>query len=50
MEAGNYGFYVYRNRRLISWAEAFSNGMASIIPAQQKYFGFRGRINIDGTA
>jgi len=23
IEAGNYGYYVYRNKRLISWAERF---------------------------
>lgn len=51
MEAGNYGFYVYRNGRLISWAERFVTGTAPpIIPTGQKYFAFRGRINVDDTA
>jgi hypothetical protein len=46
IEAGNYGFYVYRNKRLISWAERF-NGL---IPQDQDYFSFRGRILLDSTA
>ncbi|WP_078898369.1 ATP-binding protein [Streptomyces sp. CNQ-509] len=41
-----YGFYVYRNRRLIRRAERF-NGL---IPTDQDYFAFRGRILIDDTA
>jgi hypothetical protein len=44
--ASNYGYYVYRNKRLISWAEHF-NG---IIPFDQDYYSFRGRILIDSSA
>jgi hypothetical protein len=46
IEAGNYGFYVYRNKRLISWAESF-NG---IIPYDQDFYSFRGRILVDDSA
>ena len=46
IEAGNYGYYVYRNKRLISWAERFG----TIVPLNQKHFSFRGRILIDETA
>jgi len=46
IESGNYGYYVYRNKRLISWAERF-NGL---IPQDQDYFSFRGRILLDSTA
>ena len=46
IEAGNYGYYVYRNKRLISWAERFGG----IVPLDQKYYSFRGRILIDETA
>jgi hypothetical protein len=45
IEAGNYGFYVYRNKRLISWAERFG-----IIPQHGNLYGFRGRILIDESA
>ncbi|MEK4009406.1 ATP-binding protein [Paenibacillus sp. FSL H3-0333] len=45
IEANNYGFYVYRNKRLISWAERFG-----IIPLDQDYYSFRGRIIIDDSA
>lgn len=45
IEAGNYGFYVYRNKRLISWAEKFG-----IIPQDQDFYAFRGRIIIDESA
>jgi len=45
IEAGNYGFYVYRNGRLISWAEKFG-----IIPQDQDLYSFRGRVLIDETA
>ncbi|MFW6030808.1 MAG: ATP-binding protein [Halanaerobiales bacterium] len=45
IEAGNYGFYVYRNKRLISWAERFE-----IIPLDQDFYSFRGRILIDDKA
>jgi hypothetical protein len=44
--SGNYGYYVYRNKRLISWAERFEG----IIPQDQDFFAFRGRILIDNTA
>lgn len=40
--AGNYGFYVYRNKRLLGWAEGFG-----LIPQDQDYYAFRGRIIID---
>lgn len=46
IDSGNYGFYVYRNKRLISWAESF-NG---IIPQDQELYAFRGRILIDESA
>jgi|694.fasta_scaffold00339_10 hypothetical protein len=42
----NYGFYVYRNKRLISWAERFDG----IITSDQDYYSFRGRIFLDSTA
>ncbi len=45
IEAGNYGFYVYRNGRLLSWAESFG-----IIPQDQDFYAFRGRIIIDSSA
>ena len=44
--AGNYGFYVYRNKRLIAWASSLDG----IIPQDQDYYAFRGRIFIDDTA
>lgn len=44
--AGNYGFYVYRNRRLIAWASSLDG----ILPQDQDYYAFRGRIFIDDTA
>ncbi|MER6451400.1 ATP-binding protein [Streptomyces sp900105245] len=44
--ASHYGFYVYRNKRLIRRAERF-NGL---IPTDQDYFAFRGRILIDDSA
>lgn len=46
IEAGNYGYYVYRNKRLISWAESFGG----IIPQDQELYSFRGRILIDESA
>lgn len=46
IESGNYGFYVYRNNRLISWASHL-NG---IIPYDQDFYAFRGRISIDNSA
>lgn len=44
--AQDYGFFVYRNRRLINWANRLDN----IIPQDQDYYAFKGRINIDDTA
>lgn len=44
--AGNYGFYVYRNERLISWANQFQG----IIPSDQDFYAFRGRILLSDTA
>ena len=44
--AGNYGYYVYRNKRLISWAQ----GLDGIIPQAQDYYSFRGRILIESDA
>jgi hypothetical protein len=46
IESGNYGFYVYRNNRLISWASHL-NG---IIPYDQDFYAFRGRISINNAA
>ncbi|MDX2001811.1 MAG: ATP-binding protein [Chitinophagales bacterium] len=46
IESGNYGFYVYRNNRLISWASHL-NG---IIPYDQDFYAFRGRISINNEA
>jgi len=46
ISAGNYGYYVYRNKRLISWAQ----GLNGIIPQDQSYYAFRGRILIDSSA
>lgn len=46
ISASNYGFYVYRNKRLINWA----NRLDGIIPQDQDYYAFRGRINIDSDA
>ena len=43
--AGNYGYYVYRNGRLLSWCERFNT-----IPRDQDFYSFRGRICIDETA
>ncbi len=44
--AGNYGVYVYRNRRLISWAEGFGG----IVPQQQELYAYRGRLLINSDA
>jgi hypothetical protein len=46
IEAGNYGFFVYRNKRLISRGERFTD----IIPFDQDYYAFRGRILINDNA
>ena len=43
--ASNYGFYIYRNKRLINWANRLD-----IIPLDQDYYAFRGRININDSA
>jgi hypothetical protein len=40
--AGNYGFYIYRNKRLISWAESLD-----MVGQSQDLYSFRGRILID---
>lgn len=45
ISAQNYGFYVYRNKRLINWANKLD-----IIPYDQDYYAFRGRINIQSDA
>lgn len=44
--AGQHGYYVYRNKRLIAWAERF-DGMIS---PDQDLYAFRGRIILDSTA
>lgn len=44
--SGNYGFYVYRNKRLIKWAETFEN----LVPFDKSLYGFRGRILINSSA
>ncbi|MFI1586229.1 ATP-binding protein [Embleya sp. NPDC020630] len=43
--AKHYGFYVYRNKRLIRHGERFG-----LIPTEQDFFAFRGRILIDDSA
>jgi hypothetical protein len=45
IDANNYGYYVYRNRRLLSWCESLN-----IIPRDIDFYSFRGRILIDDTA
>jgi hypothetical protein len=45
IEAGNYGFYIYRNKRLISWADSLNT-----INLDQKLYGFRGRLFIESDA
>lgn len=47
IEAGNYGYYVYRNKRLINVHGAESFG---IIPQDQDLYALRGRILIDDSA
>jgi len=44
--AQHYGFYIYRNGRLISWAES----LAGFIPQDQNLYSFRGRFLIDSDA
>ncbi len=46
IEAGNYGFFIYRNYRLISWADSL-DGMVTL---DKKLYSFRGRILIDDSA
>lgn len=46
ISASNYGFYIYRNGRLINWA----NKLDGIIPQDQDFYSFRGRINIQSNA
>ncbi|MGH7173456.1 MAG: ATP-binding protein [Gemmataceae bacterium] len=43
--AGHYGFYVYRNHRLISWADSLG-----FVPQDQDLYSFRGRFLIDSRA
>ena len=43
--AGNYGFYIYRNGRLISWAESLG-----MIQQDQDLYSFRGRLEITSDA
>ncbi|MCD8195705.1 MAG: ATP-binding protein, partial [Lachnospiraceae bacterium] len=45
INANNYGFYVYRNGRLINWADKLG-----VIPFDQDFYAFRGRINIHDDA
>ncbi len=44
--AGNYGFYIYRNGRLISWADSIDG----LIPMDQDLYAFRGRLLISDNA
>lgn len=48
--AANYGYYIYRNKRLISWAERFQLPDGPIIPQDQDMYAFRGRIQLDEKA
>ncbi|MEV0614819.1 ATP-binding protein [Nonomuraea sp. NPDC050404] len=43
--AKNYGFYIYRNGRLISWADSLG-----LVPLDQNLYSFRGRIEITSDA
>jgi hypothetical protein len=43
--AGDYGFYVYRNGRLISWAASLG-----MVPQDQDLYSFRGRLEISSAA
>ena len=45
IEAGNYGFYIYRNWRLISWADKLD-----FVPQDQDLYAFRGRLLINSDA
>ena len=44
--AGNYGFYIYRNKRMIAWADKL-DGLVSL---NSSLYGFRGRILIQDDA
>ena len=44
--AGNYGFYIYRNGRLISWADS----LGGRISQDQDLYSFRGRVLIESDA
>ena len=50
IDAGNYGFYVYRNKRLHSWAERFSSAGRPIIPQVNDFYAFRRRILLNTDA
>lgn len=50
IEAGNYGFYVYRNKRLLSWAERFGGVGKPIIGFDNDYYSFRGRLLLGADA
>ncbi len=50
ISASNYGYYIYRNKRLISWAERFQLPDGPIIPQDQDMYAFRGRILLDASA
>ena len=43
--AGNYGFYIYRNGRLISWADSLG-----MINQDQDLYSFRGRLLLDNNS
>ncbi len=45
IEAGNYGFYIYRNKRLITWANRLD-----FVPQDQDLYAFRGRLLIESDA
>ena len=45
IEAGNYGFYIYRNWKLISWADRLG-----FVPQDQDLYAFRGRLLINSDA
>ena len=45
IEAGNYGFYIYRNQRLISWADSLD-----FVRQDQDLYAFRGRLLINSQA
>ena len=45
IESGNYGFYIYRNWRLISWADSLD-----FVRQDQNLYAFRGRLLINSDA